>query len=308
MRIQYPGALYHVINRGNYRRDVFATSGAARAFENTLAESATRHGWRVHAYAVMPNHFHLALETPRPNLVDGMHWLQSTFATRFNRFRSEQGHLFQGRYQSPVVEDPAALFRVINYVHLNPVEAGIVTANQLGGHHGSSLGRLMQTGTRPSWMAADAILGQLAVDDSRNGWSRYVDYLTALAANSDEKERQQFDELERGWAIGTLGWKRTLARKYAHLALEPGLMADETRELKESCWRDELDAALRHFGKCEADLLPLSASSRWKIEVAARLRQKVAAPYSWIARELRFGNLTTLRSRVRRFEMQRASA
>jgi len=95
LRIQYPGALYHVINRGNYRRALFGSEGAASAFERALAEASSRHGWRVHAHVVMRNHFHLALETPEPNLVDGMHWLQSTYANRFNRFRREQGHLFQ---------------------------------------------------------------------------------------------------------------------------------------------------------------------------------------------------------------------
>src|SRR4051812_47665112 len=120
LRLQYEGALYHVINRGNYRRDIFQTAGAAKAFEATLFEAGDRYGWRLHAHALMRNHFHLALETPESNLVEGMHWLQSTYATRFNRYRSDRGHLFQGRYQSPVIEDAAVLVRVVNYIHLNP--------------------------------------------------------------------------------------------------------------------------------------------------------------------------------------------
>jgi REP element-mobilizing transposase RayT len=90
LRIQYPGALYHIINRGNYRRDLFETAGAAQSFETALDEACTRFGWLIHAFDTMRNHFHLALETPDPNLVDGMHWLQSTYGTRFNRFRSER--------------------------------------------------------------------------------------------------------------------------------------------------------------------------------------------------------------------------
>jgi putative transposase len=69
----------------------------------------------------MRNHFRLVMETPEPNLVDGMHWLQSTFATRFNRLRGESGHLFQGRHQSLPIENSAALVRVVDYIHLNPV-------------------------------------------------------------------------------------------------------------------------------------------------------------------------------------------
>src|SRR5476651_2071950 len=126
LRIQYAGALYHVINRGNYRRDVFESAGAAQAFIAVLEEVLPRFGWRLHAYVIMRNHFHLALETSRPNLVEGMHWLQSTYATRFNRFRGERGHLFQGRYQAILVENLSALGRVVDYLHLNPVRAGMV--------------------------------------------------------------------------------------------------------------------------------------------------------------------------------------
>ena len=82
LRIQYAGALYHVINRGNYRRDLFVNAGEAQAFVETLKEAAARMGWKVHAYVLMRNHYHLALETPEPNLVAGMHWLQSTWCGR----------------------------------------------------------------------------------------------------------------------------------------------------------------------------------------------------------------------------------
>ena len=100
LRMEQEGGLYHVINRGNYRRDLFETVGSAEAFLETLFEAAGRWRWRVHAYVLMRNHFHLAIETLEPTLGEGMHWLQSTLATRFNRFRQESGHLFQGRGRS----------------------------------------------------------------------------------------------------------------------------------------------------------------------------------------------------------------
>src|SRR5687768_11163700 len=89
LRIHFPGAIYHVINRGNYRRDLFETTGAARALEYALGEATLRFGWDTHAFAILRNHFHFAVTTPLPNLGDGMHWLQTTFAVRFNRVRSE---------------------------------------------------------------------------------------------------------------------------------------------------------------------------------------------------------------------------
>ena len=96
-RIEYPGAIYHVISRGNYLKELFLRQNTWEAFERCLFEAVDRCGWKLHAHVVMSNHFHLVVETPEPNLVVGMKWLQSTFATRFNRLRKERGHVFQGR-------------------------------------------------------------------------------------------------------------------------------------------------------------------------------------------------------------------
>ncbi len=87
----------------------------------------------------MRNHFHVVLEMPEPNLTMGMHWLLSTVATRFNRFRRERGHLFQRRYQGLPIEDVAVMAHVVDYVHLNPVRAGIVSADRVAAFRWSSL-------------------------------------------------------------------------------------------------------------------------------------------------------------------------
>ncbi|MCW5550350.1 MAG: transposase [Opitutaceae bacterium] len=99
LRLEFPGACYHIINRGNYRADIFRTEGAQAAFEGCVFEACVKSGWLLHAFVIMSNHYHLALETPAGNLVAGMQWLQATFANRFNKLRGERGHLFQGRYR-----------------------------------------------------------------------------------------------------------------------------------------------------------------------------------------------------------------
>jgi putative transposase len=104
-RIEYAGAVYHVLNRGNYRQDLFTVSGTAEAFERVLFDTCSRYGWRLYAYAILSNHYHLCLKTEDANLVMGMQWLQSTSANRFNRFVRERGHVFQGRYQALLIED-----------------------------------------------------------------------------------------------------------------------------------------------------------------------------------------------------------
>ena len=120
-RLEFAGACYHVINRGNYRRGLFMGEGAAAAFERVLAEACTRFGWRVHAYVIMGTHFHLALETPEPNLSVGMKWLQGTWVSRFNRLRGIIGRPFQRRFKALHVEHGHALAQVSHYIHLNPV-------------------------------------------------------------------------------------------------------------------------------------------------------------------------------------------
>ena len=133
LRLEYAGACYHVLNRGNYRRNLFTGKGARESFQGCLFEAARRFGWRLHAFVIMANHFHLAVETPEPNLSEGMKWLQGTWATRFNRFRGEAGRPFQGRYKALHVEPGHPLAQVAHYIHLNPVRAGIVPAERLLG-------------------------------------------------------------------------------------------------------------------------------------------------------------------------------
>ena len=300
LRVQYPGALYHVINRGNYRSDVFVSVGAANAFERALAEAAERHGWRVHAYVVMRNHFHLALETPAPNLSDGMKWLLGTFATRFNRFRAQQGHLFQGRYKALIVQDRIWLQRVIDYIHLNPVRANIVPPLSVAACRWGSLGRFVRRG-RPGRLTAAWLSHAGLGNDDSEGWRKYLDYLAALAGDSSEQNRRQCETLSSGWAIGTSGWRRSLAREFCHLALDPNLAAEEAREIKESRWCNELERAMREAGKSECDRVADPPGSRWKIELAARLRRTVAAPYRWISEKLKMGSPLAVRVNVCRF-------
>jgi REP element-mobilizing transposase RayT len=291
--------LYHVFNRGNYRHDVFETVGAAQAFEATLTEACVRHDWRIHAYAIMCNHYHLALETVGANLVQGMQWLQGTFAARFNRYRAMHGHLFQGRYQALLVENTSALLRVVHYIHLNPVRAAIVQPAAVVSFRWGSLRRLV-SGTRPPWLISDALRRDLNIEDTTLGWRGYLEFLAALADDSKKQQEMGFDQMCSGWAIGTAGWRQTLAREYSAMALEVGFEQEELREIRETRWRDALHRLLRERGDsiAEADLHaePLSR----KIEVAAQLRQQVGAPYRWIADALQVDRPASLRMQVRR--------
>lgn len=297
LRLQFPGAIYHVINRGNYRRDLFATVGAAQAFERALGEATLRFDWRIHAFCLLHNHFHLAVTTPIPNLDDGMHWLQTVFAVRFNRFRSECGHLFQGRYQSPLVEDGAALTRVVNYIHLNPVRAGLVPPEYVAQFRWSSLARYVK-GPRAAWLSPQAWLKEIDLEDSAHGWAGYVAKLVGLARDPHAQREQGFDEFSHTWAIGTSGWKRALAHRYGHRALELDLPSCEIRALKEERWRAVLGEELRRHAKESVDPASEAKGAVWKLEIALVLRKRSGAPYAWIADALAMGSPNAVRVAV----------
>jgi putative transposase len=293
LRIQYEGALYHVINRGNYRRDIFGSAGAAQAFEAALWEACAVNGWRLHAFVLMRNHYHLALETPRANLVEGMHWLQSTFATRFNRLRQARGHLFQGRYQALLIEDRSALARVVDYIHLNPVRAKLLPPERVAEFRWSSL-HLLLHGPRPPALSCQDWLEAHGLTDSSRGLRAYAKRLGALAADETEQKRQGLEQLSQGWAIGTAGWRRALAKDYADRALAPGLEAGELRDLKESRWTEVLEQGLKRHRQSREAAAASHGSLPWKLTIAQALRQ-VGAPYAWITAQLHMGKPGTVR-------------
>jgi len=303
-RIQFEAALYHVINRGNYRRDVFDTAAAAQAFEQCLFEACEQAGWRLHAFTVMQNHFHLAIETPRANLAEGMHWLQSTFATRFNRFRGERGHLFQGRYQAILVEPGIHLAQVVNYIHLNPVRAGIVPAAQLGQFRWSSYRRFLK-GEGPAFLTCAEWLEAIGgLTDTAEGWQRYHDYLVWLAGDVGAQKEQAFEAMSRGWAIGSASWRKAVAKDHAEELQTRDLHGGEVIELKEAVWTRELDRLLTTAQKTRADAAEDWCRAEWKVKIAQELRRATSATNNWIARELSMGgsgrSVSALLSRQRK--------
>src|ERR1035437_3264410 len=100
LRIEYPGAIYHMMNRGDHREPIFHDDNDRKRFIATLGEACTKADGQVHAHCLMGNHFHLVLETPNANLVAGMRWFLSTYTARFNRRHKQFGHLFSGRFTS----------------------------------------------------------------------------------------------------------------------------------------------------------------------------------------------------------------
>lgn len=309
LRLEYAGACYHIINRGNYRRPIFGGKGAAAAFERCLDETCIRFHWQIHAYVVVVNHFHLALTTPEPNLSDGMKWLQGTWAVRFNRFRHEVGRPFQGRYKAFHVEPGHVLAQVAHYIHLNPLSAGLVSGDRLAAYRWSSLHRFM-TQSRPAWLIGNTVLdesGNLA--DSGAGWKAYGEYLALLATEDPRQREQRFAALCRGWAIGSPGFQDQLRAKLEQqLAGEHpfallGGDAAAVRHARGELWEHKLKAIAEAAG-IELARLPAAKSAPPKVLLATLLKKVSSVSNPWLGQRLDMGGPCSVSSLVSRFERQ----
>ena len=130
LRVEFPGAIYHVMSRGDRREDMFLDDVDRQDFLKTLVAACQKTGFEVHAYCRVRNHFHLVVETPEANLVARMRWLLSAYTIRLNHRHHLHGHGFSGRYQALLVEGSGSgyLKTVCDYVHSNPVRAGLLKA------------------------------------------------------------------------------------------------------------------------------------------------------------------------------------
>ena len=305
--MEYPGACYHVINRGNFRKDIFASEGARRAFERTLFEACERSGWRLHAFVIMRNHFHLALETPAANLSEGMKWLQGTWVSRFNRLHQLQGRPFQGRFKSLVVQPGRALAEVCHYIHLNPFRAKVETIEDLPQFPWSSLHHFGRKGL-PSFLVGSTVLDAAGgLPDTPRGWRRYHDYLAFRVSDDPAARAERFKKLSRGWCIGDEAFREQLRQRMQGDDRSPpkrfeGMTSAEWAAERSSRW----ELALRHMAR-EADVdlqhlgRPTNASG--KVILAYLLKTTTDASNAWIAERLAMGQPATVSQNVRRFRL-----
>jgi REP element-mobilizing transposase RayT len=294
-----------VINRGNYRRDLFRAQGAAEAFERTLAEAAERFGWRVAAYVVMRNHFHIAVETPEPNLSVGMKWLQGTWARRFNRFRSLEGRPFQGRFKSLVVEDAAGYRRVCDYIHLNPARAKVVAAEDIASYRHSSLWHYAK-GSAFGWLDPSCLLAAYGLTKNTAGWRAYGVQLGVLLGDKQARAQLCAKQLSRGWCIGSKAFKTTMQESLRDQLAQwrerrfVGLGPDELKEERSQCWEEALTAYAR-TAQIELSALGPKKSAPEKVLLAAAMKHSTSVSNGWLAERLSMGQPASVSQFARRW-------
>lgn len=290
-RIQFEGACYHVANRGRADQAVFGTAAAAQVFVNILLETCAGHGWRLHAFALLPNEFHLAVTTPRGNLSEGMHWLQRVAAGRLAPGGPAHGPAFAGRFRSRLLESGPELARWVAEIHLVPVRAGLVPLGQLGAFRWSSY-RMYLRHERPDVLDARPWLPAWpGLRDSPEGWRKYRDRLEGFLVADDGAHVGL-----AGPVGGRRGKARTPLREGspAARAAAAAVHGRDLAELREPRWIEALDRLLAGAGRSAAEAAAAPKGASWKVALAAAMRRETTATNGWLARALNMGNARTV--------------
>lgn len=188
LRIEFPGAFYHVTTRGNERKEIYKSSKDRERFLFYIEVAAERYGAVIHTYCLMNNHYHLFLETPFGNLSKIMRHINGSYTTYFNARRKRSGHLFQGRYKAIVVDTDKYGKELSRYIHLNPVRAGAVSEAEE--YSWSSYGYYIGNKSAPEWLKTDFILGYFdkKMIAARKKYKAFVDDVAGRAYSSPLKD------------------------------------------------------------------------------------------------------------------------
>jgi putative transposase len=205
LRIEFPDALYHVTSRGNERRAIFRTNQDRKTFLDFLGQAAKRFGWSITAYVLMTNHFHLVIQTPKPNLSLGMQWLNGTYVGWFNRIHKRCGHLYQGRFKARLVQKELYFAEVLRYVVLNPVRAHMVERPE--DFKWSSYRASAGYEDAPEWLDLKSLLEFFhpEFDEAR---TNYKDFVCARV----DGEEPLWSKLTNQIFLGTEEWTRNMRK------------------------------------------------------------------------------------------------
>jgi len=302
LRIEYPGAIYHVLSRGDRREPIFLDDGDGHDFIKTLSEACQKTGFQIHAFCLMKNHFHLVVETPAGHLVAGLRWLLSTYANRFNHRHDLCGHVFSGRYKALVVDgsNSGYLRTVCDYTHLNPVRAGLLSAqSRLREYPWSSFGcYLADVKHRPPWLRVDRLLGEHGIDrDTAAGRLKFERRMEGRRAGAGDAS--QWKGMRRGWCLGTPEFKKgLLERMHAHLG--PNHSGARRREASEAGAEAIIAQELRRLNWAEGELSRRAKSDPGKVALAAKLQRETTLTIGQIARRLHLGTRNTLSTNLQK--------
>lgn len=208
LRIEYPGAFYHIIQRGNEKRDIFLSNQDREKFYEYIKEIHSRYAVKIHTYCLMNNHYHLILETKEANLTKTMHSLNTSYPVYFNTKREKTGHLFQGRYKAILVEADGYLHHLSRYIHLNPVRINLVKDPMDYPH--SSYKYFVSDVAPPDWLETSFILAMFDknIKTAKSIYNRFV-------VESIGKEQPIIkDNITAGFLLGSQSFIKEIKEKF----------------------------------------------------------------------------------------------
>jgi putative transposase len=240
-RIEYKGALYHVLSRGNQRGDIVGDDRDRKLFLDTVGEMSQRFEVDICAFVLMDNHYHLLIRTKRANLSKSMQWLGATYTKRFNLRHLRSGHLFQGRFKNMLVENDAYLLQLSHYIHRNPVRAGLV--KRLSSYKWSSYPAYAYGNQRIKWLHTELILSQF-----KNVADRHLAYREAAQKYAKEEQRI-WQDLRHGIFLGTQKFLQKI--KQRHLPDKPNGEIPQQGQLRKSIDPDAVLIQAAKILNCE---------------------------------------------------------
>lgn len=193
-RIEYEGALYHLMSRGNDGQDIYLNDADRNLFLETVSEMSERFEVDIFAYVLMSNHYHLLVKTRRANLKKAMQWFGTTYTRRFNNRNFKKGHLFQVRYKSILVQNDAYAVRLSCYIHRNPLRAGVVS--RLIDYKWSSYPVYAYDKKSPPWLTTKLILSYF------KGTDKHKQYREKVQKYAKE-EKRLLEDVRHGMILGT---------------------------------------------------------------------------------------------------------
>jgi REP element-mobilizing transposase RayT len=312
LRIEYVGAVYHVMARGNRGQPIFRDDKDRRLFLETLGEAAEKTGWRIHAYVLMGNHYHLLVETPEGNLVAGMKWLQGAYTQQFKGRHKVFGHLFQGRYKAVVIDGSApGYFEVVGtYIHLNPARAGLIRVGQesLKGYRWSSYPWYLRRSGSPSWLYRERVMaGAGFTEEERLGYAAYIESRALELKHKPgcRELEETWKALRRGWYLGGEGFFEKLKARLAGLKVgrkRQSHSGGAQRAHGVAAAEKRMVAGLATFGLSRKDLAELPKSAPEKTVLAWWLRERTTVSLRWVSQKLEMGHYTRVTQAVSRLK------
>jgi REP element-mobilizing transposase RayT len=267
LRIEFPGAVYHVTGRGNARQRIYRDDEDREQFLSILSHVVDRYDWLCHAYCLMDNHYHLLIETPKANLSLGMRQLNGLYTQAYNRLHRRVGHLFQGRFKAILVEKETHLLELCRYVVLNPVRAKRV--KNPGKWKWSSYRATVGEAKIPDYLTADWVLGQFG-RRSHEAQKRYREFVAEGIGNPSPWEKVQGQVY--------LGGKEFVKKH------QPDRLIREVPRRQTQAHRPELKALFR--GKASLDPAISEAYRRYGYRMA-EIAEHLAVHYSTVSRRLK---------------------